>query len=73
MKKKSIEERLEELKEILTTLEKEETSLTDSLLLFERGLKTYREGLQELEQVKSRIALLVEGELVDDATGEVNE
>jgi len=73
MKKKSIEERLEELKEILTTLEKEETSLTDSLLLFERGLKTYREGLQELEQVKSRIALLVEGELVDYATGEVNE
>ncbi len=73
MKKISIEERLESLKAILSTLEQEETSLSESLALFEKGIKTYRESLEEIEAVKGRISRLVDGELLEVDEEELHE
>jgi len=73
MKKISIEERLESLKAILSTLEQEETSLSESLALFEKGIRTYRESLEEIEAVKGRISRLVDGEFLEVDEEELHE
>lgn len=50
----------QELEQIVEALERENTSLEDSLRLFERGMALSRRCLKELEAIEQRIEMIVE-------------
>jgi len=53
------EQSLETLDALVSTLEKGELSLEESLKAFESGIKLTREGQQQLAQAEQKVKLLV--------------
>ena len=63
------EKQLEELKEITEKLKDEQTSLEDSIALFEKGVKITKEIEMRLQQAEQKISVILnsaddEGELM---------
>ncbi|MDO4608470.1 MAG: exodeoxyribonuclease VII small subunit [Clostridia bacterium] len=58
------EKALKELDEIASKLENTQTSLDESILLFEKGVKLSKECTQHLEKAKQKIATLTQEESV---------
>ena len=57
---KDFEENIKNLEESVQKLEKGGLALSDSLEVFEEGVKHYKKCLKELEDVKGRVEVLVE-------------
>jgi len=60
VKKKSFEESLKELENIVTRLEAGEISLEESLVQFEQGTKLYKECKSQLNIAEKKIAIITE-------------
>ncbi len=60
------EKTLKELDEIASKLENTQTSLDESILLFEKGVKLSKECTQYLEKAKQKITTLTQEESVTD-------
>ncbi len=62
------EKTLEELEDIVQSLETGELSLEDSLTTFERGIKLTRQCQTALQEAEQRVTILLEknGETVED-------
>ena len=58
----TFEKALAELDEIVAKLEKEETSLNDSLALFEKGVKLARFLRTELDKAERKVEILLKDE-----------
>ncbi len=63
------EKTLEELEDIVQSLETGELSLEDSLTTFERGIKLTRQCQTALQEAEQRVTILLEknGETVEEA------
>ncbi|MBN2260869.1 MAG: exodeoxyribonuclease VII small subunit [Clostridiales bacterium] len=61
MKKVNLEKNLQELEDIFEKLEKENIPLSDSLKLFESGINIYRESIDEIDKIKNKITMLIDG------------
>ena len=59
MAKKNFEEAMQRLEEVVARLESEEVSLSESLKLFEEGVKLMRFCHQRLDEVEARVKILV--------------
>ncbi len=66
-KKVDFEALFKELEEIVDKMEKGDVSLTQSLELFERGIKISKILREELDSIERKVELL----LKDDLTGEI--
>jgi exodeoxyribonuclease VII small subunit len=62
MAKKNFEEAMQRLEEVVARLESEEVSLSESLKLFEEGVKLMRFCHQRLDEVEARVKILVSDE-----------
>ncbi len=62
MAKKNFEEAMQRLEEVVARLENEEVSLTESLKLFEEGVKLMRFCHQRLDEVEAKVKILVADE-----------
>ncbi len=62
MAKKNFEEAMQRLEEVVARLESEEVSLSESLKLFEEGVKLMRFCHQRLDEVEAKVKILVEDE-----------
>lgn len=60
--KKTFEENVKELEEIVSKLEKGELSLEDSINNFEEGIKLSKECSSALDEAEKKINILVESE-----------
>ena len=60
-KKKSFEERLQEVQEIITRIEEGKLPLEDSVKQFEEGMKTLAALDEELKEMNRRLTVLQEG------------
>lgn len=60
-KKKTFEEKMRRIEEIVTALERGDTALEDSLALFEEGTKLVRECGSELTDAEQKVVKLVKG------------
>ena len=72
--KKSFEERLQEVQEIITRIEEGKLPLEDSVKQFEVGMKTLAALDEELKDMNRRLTVLLDGreeELTD--SGEIHE
>ena len=72
--KKSFEERLQEVQEIITRIEEGKLPLEDSVKQFEAGMKTLAALDEELKDMNRRLTVLLDGreeELTD--SGELHE
>lgn len=58
--KNEFEERLNKLKEIVTSLEDDDLSLSQSLEVLEEGIKNYKECTKILDNANERITILLE-------------
>jgi len=67
-KKKSFEEAMAELEQIVEKLEKGELTLDESLEYFKKGVELSKYCNKRLEEVERQITLLIEGE-----NGEITE
>ena len=65
--KKSFEEQIEKLEQIVKELEKGELNLEDSVSKFEEGIKIYKECNKELENAEKKITILI------NQNGEISE
>ena len=65
--KKSFEEQIEKLEEIVKELEKGELNLEDSVSKFEEGIKISKECNKELENAEKKITILI------NQNGEISE
>ena len=65
--KKSFEEQIEKLEQIVKELEKEELNLEDSVSKFEEGIKISKECNKELENAEKKITILI------NQNGEISE
>lgn len=61
-KKLSFEQAMDRLNEIVSLLENGDTTLADSMKLFEEGAKLSAQCYEELEQAEQKITLLTETE-----------
>lgn len=61
-KKLSFEQAMERLNEIVSQLESGDSTLADSMKLFEEGAKLSAQCYEELEQAEQKITLLTEVE-----------
>lgn len=68
----SFEEQLERLQEIISLLEKGNTPLEESLLLYKEGVKTANACQQILTNVKHEIQLIQENEITKFKVTETN-
>ena len=59
--KKSFEENMERLEEIVSLLEKGDAKLADSLALFEEGTKLVGECTRELDRAEQKVVKLMKG------------
>ena len=59
--KKTFEERLQEVQEIITRIEEGKLSLEDSVRQFEKGMKTLSELDGELKEINRRLTVLQDG------------
>ena len=59
--KKTFEERLQEVQEIITRIEEGKLSLEDSVRQFEKGMKTLSELDGELKEMNRRLTVLQDG------------
>ncbi len=59
MAKKSYEENLKRLEEIVARLENEEVSLEESMKLFEEGVKLARLCNEELDKAEQKVEILL--------------
>lgn len=60
-KKKSFEESLQEVQEIITRIEEGKLPLEDSVKQFEEGMKTLASLDEELKEMKRRLTVLQDG------------
>ncbi len=60
MKKDSFEDKMQNLEEIVSSLEKGEMNLDESLAKFEEGMKLSKECSKMLEKAESKIMILLE-------------
>ena len=60
-KKKSFEESLQEVQEIITRIEEGKLPLEDSVKQFEEGMKTLAALDEELKEMNRRLTMLQEG------------
>ena len=60
-KKKSFEESLQEVQEIITRIEEGKLPLEDSVKQFEEGMKTLAALDEELKEMKRRLTVLQDG------------
>ena len=67
MMKKSFEEQIEKLEQIVKELEKGELNLEDSVSKFEEGIKISKECNKELENAEKKITILI------NQNGEISE
>lgn len=65
--KKSFEEQIEKLEQIVKELEKGELNLEDSVSKFEEGIKISKECNKELEDAEKKITILI------NQNGEISE
>ncbi len=65
--KKSFEEQIEKLEQIVKELEKGELNLEDSVSKFEEGIKISKECNKELENAEKKITILI------NQNGEISE
>ena len=61
MKKINLDENLKQLEEISEKLDSETISLEESMKLFETGINIYRESVDEINRMKNRLTILVDG------------
>jgi exodeoxyribonuclease VII small subunit len=61
-KKKSFENAMDELEEVVRKLEQGEMSLDESLQYFQKGMVLTKELHQKLDDVEKKIALIMENE-----------
>ena len=73
MKEINLENNLKELEKIFEKLENENIPLSESLKLFEMGIKLYRDSIDEIERVKTRITILSDGKEKKIKSGDLNE
>lgn len=59
-KKKNFEEKLTDLEGVVGQLESGELDLNDSLKIFEKGVKLYRECKDELDSAEKKISKLTD-------------
>lgn len=57
----NLEENLVKLQEVSEKMEQEDITLEESLKLFEMGIKLYRESVKEIEQIKHKVSILIDG------------
>ena len=60
-KKKTFEEQIERLEEIVALLERGDAQLADSLALFEEGTKLIAACSKELDQAEQKVVRLMKG------------
>ena len=60
-KKKTFEEQIERLEEIVALLERGDAQLADSLALFEEGTKLIAACSKELDQAEQKVGRLMKG------------
>ncbi len=67
-KEKGFEEMLDELEEIVQSLEKDDLKLDDSIAKFENGMKIARDCNKKLEEAEKRITILLNdgGEITEE-------
>ena len=67
-KEKSFEEMLDELEEIVQSLEKDDLNLDDSILKFESGMKLANSCNKKIEEAEKKITILLNenGELKEE-------
>ena len=65
-KELTIDEQLERLEEILTSMDDEDITLEEALLKFEEGVKLIRMTEEALSKVEQKLKVLTEGEQEDD-------
>lgn len=58
-KEKGFEEMLDELEEIVQSLEKDDLKLDDSIAKFEHGMKIARDCNKKLEEAEKKITILL--------------
>ncbi len=73
MKDINLENNLKELEKIFNKLENDNVPLNESLKLFEMGINIYRESIEEIENVKKQITILVDKKEKKIDVGELNE
>lgn len=73
MKEINLENNLKELEKIFNKLENDNVPLNESLKLFEMGINIYRESIDEIENVKEQITILVDKKEKKIDVGELNE
>lgn len=72
--KKSFEEKLQDVQEIIARIEGGKLPLEDSVKQFEAGMKTLAELDGELKDMNRRLTVLLDGKETEMAdTGEMNE
>ena len=72
--KKSFEERLQDVQEIISRIEEGKLPLEDSVKQFEEGMKTLSALEEELKDMNRRLTVLQDGrEQVLDVTGDPDE
>ncbi len=59
MKEKGFEEMLDELEEIVQTLEKEDLNLDESITKFEQGMKIAKDCNKKIEEAEKKITILL--------------
>jgi exodeoxyribonuclease VII small subunit len=70
MNKIPLEENLKTLEKISEQLDDTTISLDESLKLFEKGINIYRTSMKEIQEIKSKVNILVNGqEIPFDAVG----
>ena len=70
MNKIHLEENLKTLEKISEQLDDTTISLDESLKLFEKGINIYRTSMKEIQEIKSKVNILVNGqEAPFDAVG----
>jgi exodeoxyribonuclease VII small subunit len=60
--KKSFEDAINELEEVVTKLEKGELSLDDSIQVFQKGIELSKYCNKRLDEVEKKISILIEDE-----------
>lgn len=65
---KSFEEMLDELEEIVQSLEKDDLNLDDSIIKFETGMKIAKSCNKKIEEAEKKITILLneDGELKEE-------
>ncbi len=68
MKEKGFEEMLDELENIVETLEKEDLNLDESIEKFEKGMKIAKDCNKKIEEAEKKIAVLIneDGEIKEE-------